>query len=186
MPLAILEQICFPTYQVRLAKSMSSVNEPLTIPEYIAPTVMIPEHRLAVLLNQFQEERTSKCLFHNTADPPSLYHEHVCDREEFPLCMNSTLSDHNEEVWTMEFSNDGKLLATGGRSHNILIYETNTWKVVQRLRHPDHEHGGRDIGISYFSWSPNSRYLISCSRAYNLMIWDIRACRSCGLYLRLY
>lgn len=50
----------------------------------IAPSVMIRDHRLAELLNQVKTASINQCMYHNTAVPPSLYADHMCNRDDFP------------------------------------------------------------------------------------------------------
>ena len=63
---------------------------------------MIPEHRLAVLLQQVKQNQISNCLFHNTADSPSLYTDHFCDPSQFPRKTILELDKHSDEVWYLE------------------------------------------------------------------------------------
>ncbi|TKA49980.1 hypothetical protein B0A55_13504, partial [Friedmanniomyces simplex] len=56
----------------------------------ISPSVMIPEHRLAMLFTAVQDEQILSCRYHNTTPQPSLYTDHECAAEDFPL---ETLSE---------------------------------------------------------------------------------------------
>lgn len=91
--------------------------------ESISASVMIPEHRLASLLHQVKQNQLSKCLYHNTANSPSLYTDHHCDRNQFPLSTVEILTDHKDEVWFVQFSNDGARLATGSKDHTVIIWD---------------------------------------------------------------
>lgn len=95
----------------------------LYVTESISPAVMLPEHRLASLLDQVKQTQISKCLYHNTANSPSLYSDHVCDRNQFPLATVKILSNHRDEVWFVQFSNDGTQLATGGKDSTVIIWD---------------------------------------------------------------
>jgi WD repeat-containing protein 26 len=98
-------------------------NRAFTPTESISASVMIPEHRLASLLHQVKQAQISKCLYHNTANSPSLYSDHVCDRNQFPLSTIEVLSDHKDEVWFVQFSNDGTRLATGSKDSTVIIWD---------------------------------------------------------------
>lgn len=89
----------------------------------ISPSVMIPEHRLASLLHQVKQTQISRCLYHNTANSPSLYSDHICDRNQFPLSTIQILKDHDDEVWFVQFSNDGTKLATGSKDNTVIIWD---------------------------------------------------------------
>lgn len=142
--------------------------------EYISPSVMIPEHRLAVLLDQVQDNQVRSCLYHNTNVTPSLYHDHVCEKDDFPLQTVLELHDHTDEVWYLEFSHDGSMLATTGKDNCVIVYETSSWKPLHRL---EEQHGIGEVGgVSYVAWSPDDRYILACSNGKDLAIYDTRAC----------
>ncbi|KAL8852021.1 MAG: hypothetical protein Q9221_003126 [Calogaya cf. arnoldii] len=131
----------------------------------ISPSVMIPEHRLADLLNQVKKNQISHCLYHNPSRSPSLFADHVCDRSQFPLRTVLELGHNAGEVWAMEFSHDGKMLATSGQATDVLIYDTNTFQILHRLtEHTDH--------VAYLAWSPDDQKLITCSHDKTARVWD--------------
>ncbi|KAF2090742.1 WD repeat-containing protein-like protein [Saccharata proteae CBS 121410] len=131
----------------------------------ISPSVMIPEHRLAVLLNQVKENWVSNCLYHNTLASPSLYLDHSCDREDYPLKTVLELRHHTDEVWFLRFSNDGSMLATTGRDQRVNIYDTTNFQRMFCLE--DHEGG-----ICFLAWSPDDKRLISCSQDNSARLWS--------------
>ncbi|KAL8978081.1 MAG: hypothetical protein Q9205_006251, partial [Flavoplaca limonia] len=131
----------------------------------IAPSVMIPEHRLADLLNQVKRNQISHCLYHNPSRSPSLFADHMCDRSQFPLRTVLELGQNAGEVWAMRFSHNGKMLATSGQATDVLIYDTDTFQVLHRLtEHTDH--------VAYLAWSPDDRKLITCSHDKTSRVWD--------------
>lgn len=150
----------------------SSTVQSLTCIESIAPSVMIPEHRLAVLLDQVQEAQVTQCLYHNTITPPSLYQDHNCEHDDFPLHLLIELSDHTDEVWYVDFSHDGTMLASASSDNSIIVYDTVRWKPIQRFA--DHHGIGDVMGVCYVSWSPDDKYLLSCSRGNDLIIYDVK------------
>lgn len=124
----------------------------------ISASVMIPEHRLAQLLDQFKQSQISRCLYHNPSAPLSLFTDHMCDRNQFPLRTSRELSQSDGQVWVAEFSHNGRYLATCGSAKNVWIYDTRDWTIRQRL----HEHA-EDI-VNMF-WSPDDSKLITCCRS---------------------
>ncbi|KAL8770450.1 MAG: hypothetical protein Q9209_003876 [Squamulea sp. 1 TL-2023] len=131
----------------------------------IAPSVMIPEHRLADLLDQVKKNQISHCLYHNPSKSPSLFADHICDRSQFPLRTVLELSHNTGEVWAMEFSHDGKMLATSGEATDVLIYDSNTFQIMHRLtEHSKH--------VAYLAWSPDDTRLITCSHDETARVWD--------------
>ncbi|KAJ5981459.1 hypothetical protein N7499_001532 [Penicillium canescens] len=132
----------------------------------ISPSVMIPQHRLAHLLDHVKHTQINNCLYHNTAEPPSLYSDHMCDRNDFPLEVSARLSHHSDEVWYCEFSHDGTKLVTAGKDHHVLIYDTSDFSVLKRLT--DHEEG-----VAFASWSPDDSKLITCSQDKKARVWSV-------------
>lgn len=134
--------------------------------ESISPSVMIPQHRLAILLDHVKRTQINNCFYHNTAEPPSLYSDHMCDRNDFPLDVIVDLTQHSDEVWYCEFSHDGSKLVTAGKDHNVLIYNTADFSVLHRLT--EHEDG-----VAFASWSPDDSKLITCSQDKKARVWSV-------------
>jgi WD repeat-containing protein 26 len=118
---------------------------------------MIPESRLENLLRQAKDSWISNCLYHTWNDEPSLYIDHACSKDHFPLKCQHVLNQHDDEVWYLKFSNDGKKLATTSKDHTICIYRTDDYELLYRLE--DHE-----AGVCYVAWSPDDTKLISCGQ----------------------
>lgn len=133
--------------------------------ESISPSVMIPDHRLATLLDQVKQNQINNCLYHNTAQSPSLYSNHLCDRAQFPLKVVLELNQHSDEVWYLDFSHDGTKLATTSRDSTVIIYDTASFAVLHRLS----DHAG---AVAHATWSPDDTKLISCSHDHKARVWD--------------
>jgi WD40 repeat protein len=138
---------------------------------------MIPEHRLSVLLDEVKNNWISSCLYHNTAASPSLYLDHNCERDDFPTRSALELKNHKDEVWFLQYSHDGTMLASTSKDTTICIYETKTYKVIYHLE--DHQ----ESGVSYLAWSPDDSKIITCclQPENSARIWDVKVCRT--LYL---
>ncbi|CZT49505.1 related to WD40 repeat-containing protein [Rhynchosporium secalis] len=131
----------------------------------ISPSVMLPEHRLAVLLNQVKRYQIDSCLYHNTSESPSLYQDHVCDQSHFPLHTVLELDKHSSEVWQVKFSHDGTRLASCGKDGTCIIYEVGSFEVLQNL-------AMAESGIASVSWSPNDEFVVTCGRDHLAILWD--------------
>lgn len=131
---------------------------------------MIPGNRLAILLDHVKQNQINQCLYHNTASPPSLYSDHICDRADFPLQAAIELSQHSDEVWYCEFSHDGTKLVTAGRDHSVFIYDATTFDVLHKLT----EH---DEGVAQAVWSPDDSKLITCSQDKKARVWNVEVCK---------
>lgn len=136
----------------------------------ISPSVMIPDHRLAVLLDYIKRTQIKQCLYHNTPSTPSLYSDHVCDRNDFPLRPTIELSQHSNEVWYCGFSHDGTKLVTTSRDRSVIIYDTSTFSVLHRLT--EHEEG-----VAHATWSPDDSKLITCSQDEKARVWSVETGR---------
>ena len=127
---------------------------------------MIPDHRLATLLNDLKDQWVANCRYHNSADSPSLLPDHHCNRDEF---QEHGRVEHTSEVWYIQFSNDGTLLASASKNAKVYIYDTVAFSQVQSL-------DGHTSGVGYLAWSPDDSKLITCSSATECAarIWDVR------------
>ncbi|KKK24776.1 hypothetical protein AOCH_003978 [Aspergillus ochraceoroseus] len=131
----------------------------------ISPSVMIPDNRLATLLDHVKQNQINQCLYHNTAASPSLYSDHMCDRNDFPLGTKLELNQHSDEVWHCQFSHDGTKLVTAGRDNSVIIYDTSTFAVLHKLM--EHE-----AGVAHAVWSPDDSKLITCSQDRTARVWS--------------
>jgi WD40 repeat protein len=143
------------------------------ISKSISPSVMIPEHRLATLLTSIQQQQILNCQYHNTTVTPSLYTDHECASEDFPLQTLTELRNQTDEVWYLDFSHDGSMLATAGRDGLVNVYDTKRWMIVHEFR--EHERNALEArGVCYVAFSPDDRYLISCSQNNEFVVMDVR------------
>ncbi|TQV99287.1 WD domain-containing protein [Cordyceps javanica] len=134
----------------------------------ISPSVMLPENRLAVLLDHVKKSQIDTCLYHTAASSPSLYSDHSCERRNFPTEVALELSDLAGEAWQVQFSHDGSRLAACGSSEAVVIWETTTFAITCILA--DHE-----AGVGNISWSPDDTMLVTCSQDHFARLWDARS-----------
>ncbi len=71
-------------------------------------------------------------------------------------------------LFRVEFSPDGERLVVGGRNGEILILDAETGKALVPIQDA---HGGNVYGVSF---SPNGKYLASCSSDQTVRIWNAR------------
>jgi len=136
---------------------------------------MLPEHRLAVLLHQVKRHQIANCIYHNTATSPSLYQDHTCDRNNFPLRAVLELDKHSGDVWDVKFSHDGSRMASGGIDGTAVIYEVGTFETLYVLA----EHEG---GVGSLAWSPDDSLIVTCSMDKYARLWDSNV----GFYGRIW
>ncbi|KAK4053755.1 hypothetical protein OIV83_001411 [Microbotryomycetes sp. JL201] len=130
---------------------------------YISPSLMIPRRRLETLLEQAKEQQRRNCTFHCGDVPISLLHDCRCDPATFPSHTAYVLHEHTDEIWRLEFSHDGKWLATAGRDRTAIIW--NGGFTVDKIltEHADH--------ISCLSWSPDDSILLTAAEAL-IKMWN--------------
>lgn len=138
---------------------------------------MLPENRLAVLLDQVKKAQIDACVYHTTASSPSLYSTHSCDRRFFPAEVALELTDVIDEVWQVQFSHDGTKLAACGSDSNVVVWDTTTFSILYRFR----EHLG---GVCSVSWSPDDSMLVTCPRDRCPRLWDAQVCSGREHYRR--
>jgi WD40 repeat protein len=73
---------------------------------------------------------------------------------------------HSKQVISMAYSSDGKLLATGAEDNKIIIWDTRSGKIANRLT----THVGKIICMAF---SPNNKYLVSGSEDKAAILWDV-------------
>ncbi len=128
---------------------------------------MLPEHRLADLLNQVKESQITGCIWHSCGEAPSLYSDHVCNRLDFPTETVFELDDHAGEVWQVVFSHDGTKLASCGSDKQVIIWEVPSFKILHSLS----DHGD---GVGNVAWSWDDSMLVSCCRDRYARLWDVK------------
>lgn len=128
---------------------------------------MLPQNRLAVLLDHVKKSQIDTCLYHTAAAAPSLYSDHSCERRNFPTEVALELPDLAGEAWQVQFSHDGSRLAACGSSDTVIIWETLTFSVTCALT--DHE-----AGVGNVSWSPDDTMIVTCSQDHYARLWDAR------------
>lgn len=131
---------------------------------------MIPEHRLASLLDEVKEGWIERCQYHNTAASPSLYLDHNCTKDDFPTRNALELKHHTDQVVFVQYSNDGSMLASTSKDTTIIIYETKTYNILHQLE----QHEKSDV--VHLAWSPDDQRIITCCLQPEnaARIWDVK------------
>ena len=99
---------------------------------------MIPQRRFATLLEQARDFQQLQCLYHNapkTSRAFSLYTDHMCDKDAFPRVTTAILEVHTDEVWNLEWSHNGKYLATASKDKTAIIWRIDVsatpWSLME-------------------------------------------------------
>lgn len=162
------------------------------ISAYINPNDLVPKGRLFTLLKQamaFQKSQDILALDDdgsaNNADSEgaraqvptkakfNLLQDNRTSIRDIEFCHERTLSENSDEIWYLEFSPDGKYLASATADsktkEKILVYDVqNDFQLYKILT-------GNDQCVLYLSFSPDSRFLVSCPFNDITNIYDIHA-----------
>ncbi|KAH7521280.1 WD repeat-containing protein 26 homolog [Ziziphus jujuba] len=141
--------------------------------------LMIPEKRLEHLVEQALDVQRDACAFHNALDTDlSLYSDHQCGRTQIPTQTLQTLVVHSDEVWFLQFSHNGKYLASASKDQSAIIWEVQEDGPVS----PKHVLTGHRKPVLVVSWSPDDQQLLSCGQEEVVRRWDV----SSGECLQVY
>jgi len=93
--------------------------------EFVPSSTMVPPRRLDTLLQQARDHQIELCNHHVNLHETSLYHDHICSRNQFPSTTTHILEGHTDEVWQVQWCHSGKMLASSGRDMTVII-----WRIV--------------------------------------------------------
>ncbi|KAK3004188.1 hypothetical protein RJ639_019639 [Escallonia herrerae] len=150
------------------ANSRSRFKEKLE--KLLPAAVMIPERRLEHLVEQALDVQRDACVFHNTLDSEfSLYVDHQCGRNQIPSHTLQILQAHKDEVWFLQFSHNGKYLASASRDHITVVWEVKESDLVLLK----HTLTGHQQPVLTITWSPDDSQLLTCGVEEVVRRWDV-------------
>ncbi|KAG9158374.1 hypothetical protein Leryth_013135 [Lithospermum erythrorhizon] len=137
----------------------------------LPPPLTLPERRLEKLIEMAVTGQIDNCLYHSSPYLLTLYKDHHCEREQFPKETIQILTDHKNEVWFVQFSNNGKYLASSSSDCTAII-----WKVMDndQMAHK-HTLQSHKKPVSFVAWSPDDTMLMTCGNVEVLKLWDVEA-----------
>jgi len=144
----------------------------------LPPTVMVPEKRLENLVEQALTVQREACYLHNSIDGLSLYIDHHCGKDQIPSQALQVLCAHRDEVWFVQFSNNGKYLASASNDKSAII-----WKVDEDgeilLKHILN---GHEKAVMMVAWSPDDCQLLTCGMEEAIRRWDVESGKCIHVY----
>ncbi|KAK7037966.1 WD-domain-containing protein, partial [Favolaschia claudopus] len=145
---------------------------------YIPPSIMVPPRRFSTLLHQAHSYQRQQCVYHNiptnSADF-SLFADHQCDRMGFPRVTTTIMRVHTDQVWTLEWSRDGTLLASSSSDRSVIIWamkpevESNPireWETRHVLSHP--------YPVIAMAWSLDDQILLAGTE-HHIKMWNTKS-----------
>ncbi|KAL8150646.1 hypothetical protein V2J09_020454 [Rumex salicifolius] len=152
------------------ASSRSQVLDKLQ--KLLPASIIIPERRLEHLVEQALDIQRCSCAFHNTLDSElSLYTDHKCGKSQIPSRTLQILQGHNDEVWYLQFSHNGKYLASASKDESTIIWEVRE----DGKLYLKHRLVGHEKPVSTLSWSPDDKQLLTCGLEDVVRRWDVNS-----------
>lgn len=68
-------------------------------------------------------------------------------------------------MWLVQFSHDGKRLASCGGDRTAIIYDVESWDVLQSLAHSED-------GICSLAWSPDDTMIVTATMDQYAILWN--------------
>ncbi|OIW21333.1 hypothetical protein TanjilG_32424 [Lupinus angustifolius] len=135
----------------------------------LPPPISVPERRLEHLVETTVTAWVDSCLYHGSSNPISLYEDHKCGRDQIPTVTTQILAGHRNEVWFVQFSNNGEYLASSSNDCTAII-----WKVLEDGEFTmKHILCGHMCAISLVAWSPDDTKLLTIGNTEVLKLWDV-------------
>ncbi|KAK4372973.1 hypothetical protein RND71_008357 [Anisodus tanguticus] len=88
------------------------------------------------------------------------------------------LQDHSDEVWFLQFSHDGKYLASSAADCLVIIWGVK----LDGLFCVKHRFSGHQKPVSYMSWSPDDHQLLTCGVEEVVRRWDVESGECIHIY----
>ena len=93
---------------------------------HIPPSLLLPDNRLLTLLQQAVHWQTSQCFDQQsfcTSSSASLFEDFSCSRNVIPRETHHILEKHSDEVWYVQFSHNGELLASASKDNMVIVWD---------------------------------------------------------------
>lgn len=165
---------------VSISRSRSDILEKLE--KLLPATVMVPERRLEHLVEQALDVQRDACVFHNTLDSElSLYADHQCGKTQIPSRTLQVLQAHKDEVWFVEFSHNGRYLASSSKDQSAIIWEVKGGGEISLK----HTLNGHEKAVSSVSWSPDDCQLLTCGLEEVIRRWDVNSGQCLHMYEKM-
>ncbi|CAI9772581.1 unnamed protein product [Fraxinus pennsylvanica] len=165
--------------EVRLKSREKLLEELQTL---LPSTMIIPERRLVHLVEQALDLQRDACRFHNSSvGEMSLLTDHQCGKDKIPSQTLQILQEHSDEVWFLQFSHNGKYLASSSRDCLVIIWEVKLDGRVSLM----HRLSSHQKPVSYISWSPDDQQFLTCGVEEAMRRWDVTSGECLHIYEKI-
>lgn len=141
----------------------------LDLIEVLPPWFHVASGRLEHLVESAVTKQVESCIYHNLPDEITLFEDHRCHEEHIPSQCAQILCGHNNEVWFVRFSNNGSYLVSSSSDCTAIIWKVENDDTLTKK----HCLQGHEKPISFVSWSPNDRMLLTCGTGESLKLWNV-------------
>lgn len=83
------------------------------------------------------------------------------------------LPGHEQDIYSLDFSKDGRLIASGSGDRSARIWDVESGKVIHILKIEDTP-PQREGGITSIVFSPDGRYVAAGSLDRIVRVWDVK------------
>ncbi|XP_078173879.1 transducin family protein / WD-40 repeat family protein [Carex rostrata] len=142
----------------------------LDLIEVLPPGVRVPSGRLEKLVETAILNQITSCQYHNLPKDVNLFEDHNCCSEQIPSICSQVLFEHKNEVWFVQFSHNGRYLASSSSDCTAIVWTVENDDTVAYK----HCLVGHKKPISFLSWSPNDTMLLTCGTPETLKLWDVK------------
>ncbi|QRV99920.1 WD repeat-containing protein [Ceratobasidium sp. AG-Ba] len=141
---------------------------------FISPSLMLPPRRLDGLLAQARAYQRATCAYHQSeSDNFSLYTDHSCTRAQFPTLTSHILAEHTDEVWRIEWSHDGRYLASTSQDKTVIIWRIGPeTEPATRACSAERVLSGHENAVNALAWSPDDKVLLTSAEQV-IKMWNV-------------
>ena len=109
----------------------------------------------------------------------SLFEDFSASRDEVPRSTRHVLEGHTDEVWFVQFSPSGSLLASASKDNVVVVWTTQP--SVPKLS----ELRGHEASLAFVAWAPSDDdSLLTCANDHLIKLWRVRTAECLRTYAR--
>ena len=137
----------------------------------LPPSLLVPDARLEDLIEQALLAQLDRCPYHNSRGlQMSLFTDYSAGPEQLPTELAQVLHAHTDEVWAVQFSRDGKWMATASKDGSALLWAVTAAGTVQLERNLLTNAGP----VNIIAFSPDSEMIVAGGHEGNLFVFNLK------------